>query len=63
MKRARTPEKKKPGRPKNPALDIVDLGELKRKVKEIKKRKKGLYLKHVTKTRHQGSEELSEISE
>lgn len=63
MKRSRPPKKGKTGRPKNPALDIVDLGELKKKIREIKKRKKGIYLKHKTKTRNQGPEERLEISE
>jgi len=31
------------GRPKSPELEIIDLSELKKKIKEIKKRKTGLY--------------------
>ncbi|MDP2969427.1 MAG: hypothetical protein Q8P64_09530 [Deltaproteobacteria bacterium] len=31
------------GRSKSPGLEIIDLSELKKKIKEIKKRKTGLY--------------------
>jgi len=33
------------GRPKSPELEIIDLSELKKKIKEIKKRKTGIYLR------------------
>ncbi len=43
------------GRKKHPELEIVDLNELKKQVKEIKKRKKGLYLRYAGKSRDRGS--------
>jgi hypothetical protein len=45
MKRKTKVKKGIKGRPKSPELEIIDLSELKKKVKEIKKRKTGLYLR------------------
>ncbi len=55
MKLTRSRQKNKSGRPKSPALDIVDLRELKKKVREIKKRKRGLYLRDTSRARDQES--------
>lgn len=43
MKRTTKVKKRIKGRPKNPELEIIGLSELKKKIKEIKKRKTGLY--------------------
>jgi len=43
MKRTAKVKKNKKGRPKSPPLAIIGLGELLEKVKEIKKRKTGIY--------------------
>jgi hypothetical protein len=43
MKRTAKVKKSNKGRPKSPELEIIDLSELKKKIKEIKKRKTGIY--------------------
>jgi len=43
MKRTTKGKKSNKGRPKSPELEIIDLRGLKEKVKEIKKRKTGIY--------------------
>ena len=45
MKRKTKVKKGIKGRPKSPELEIIDLSELKKKIKEIKRRKKGIYLR------------------
>jgi len=45
MKRTAKVKKSNKGRPKSPELEIIDLSELKKKIREIKKRKTGLYLR------------------
>jgi len=45
MKRTTKVKKSIKGRPKSPELEIIDLSELKKKIREIKKRKTGLYLR------------------
>ena len=43
MKRKTKVKKGIKGRPKSPELEIIDLSEQKKKIKEIKKRKTGIY--------------------
>ncbi|MGQ9509411.1 MAG: hypothetical protein ACUVTN_08445 [Thermodesulfobacteriota bacterium] len=45
MKNRTKPKKYKRGRPKSPKVEFMDIEELKIRVKEIKKRKSGIYQK------------------
>jgi len=54
MKGTALVKKKRRGRVKSPELEIVDLGELKKKVIEVKERKKGIYLRQTLRSRDRG---------